>query len=248
MSDSKDRIYANSRGAASPFRFDERVASVFSDMISRSVPSYRPILEMLPTITRAFKKSGHNYYDLGCSLGAGLHAMAEGLKDVDMTAGQLTKLIGIDNSQAMLKRARDHRCPYQNLNLEYIEQDILESEIHLAAMVLMNFTLQFIAIEERKALIERIYQGLVPGGALLLSEKISFSDPQTNAFLTDIHHRFKADQGYSQLEISQKRDAIENVLIPETLEKHTERLKQAGFTVVTPWMQNLQFISILAVK
>lgn len=248
MSDSKDTIYANSHHVVNPFRFDERVASVFTDMISRSVPSYQPILQMLPTITRRFRMTEKNYYDLGCSLGAGLHAMAEGLKQTDSSDQLTAKLIGIDNSEAMLKRARDHRCQHKNLCLNYFEQDLLQTEIQNAAMVLMNFTLQFIAPNQRDQLVKRIFQGLVPGGAFVLSEKISFSNEMTNSVLTDIHHRYKADQGYSQLEISQKRDAIENVLIPETLDAHIKRLTDAGFSIVTPWMQNLQFLSILAVK
>lgn len=268
MTDNKDTLYAsheaNHDGKVSPFQFDERVASVFSDMISRSVPSYQAILAMLPTLTREFRMPHRNYYDLGCSLGAGLHAMAEGLKPLPTTPNHSTlnpnndsrdnssnieaTLIGIDNSKAMLTRAKDYASPYTNLRLEFIEQDLLETQINNAAMVLMNFTLQFIAKESRDGIIDTIYQGLASGGALVLSEKITFAQPDTNQMMTNIHHRYKADQGYSQLEISQKRDAIENVLIPETLDAHTKRLKNAGFSIVTPWLQNLQFVSILAVK
>lgn len=252
MSDSKDTIYANTQsdetGKISPFKFDQRVANVFTDMISRSVPSYQPILAMLPTITREFRMHQHRYYDLGCSLGAGLHAMAEGLKSTPELAEIQTSLIGVDNSEAMLERARTHECPYNNVSVEFIEQDILDTSIEQAAMVLMNFTLQFIAPEHRNHLITRVYEGLVEGGAFILSEKITFANTKTNDAMTNIHHRYKADQGYSQLEISQKRDSIENVLIPETLETHLTRLESAGFSVVTPWLQNLQFISILAIK
>ncbi len=248
MTTKKDTIYANPQQAVSPFRFDDRVASVFNDMISRSVPSYQPILSMLPTITRKFRMSGHNYYDLGCSLGAGLHAMAEGLKHTTGLEDIDAKLIGIDNSSAMLERARELHCPYNNLDVSFIEQDATQTNIEHAAMVLMNFTLQFIATELRDSLVANIYQGLATGGALILSEKITFAEPRTDRVMTDIHHRYKADQGYSQLEISQKRDSIENVLIPETLEAHTRRLQSAGFRVITPWLQNLQFVSILAVK
>ena len=115
-------------------------------------------------------------------------------------------------------------------------------------MVLLNFTLQFIPVEQRDQVIKNTADGLNQGGALILSEKICFADQATNSKMIDIHHRYKADQGYSQLEISQKRDAIENVLIPETLDTHLNRLKYAGFTIVSPWLQNLQFVSILAIK
>lgn len=248
MNKPKDELYSKTRERVERFKFDDNVASVFSDMISRSVPSYQPILSMLPTITREFRQSGANYYDLGCSLGAGLHAMSEGLKhthDLDDVSGHL---IGFDTSKAMIERAREHRCPYDNLTISFIEADILSSEISNAAMVLLNFTLQFLSLDSREAIIRKAYEGLNSGGALILSEKVCYEDTATNAKMIDIHHRYKADQGYSQLEISQKRDAIENVLIPETLETHLQRLRKAGFSIVTPWHQNLQFISILAVK
>lgn len=248
MSNIRDTIYADSHGDVSPFKFDSRVASVFSDMISRSVPSYQPILAMLPTLTREFRKDQHRYYDLGCSLGAGLHAMAEGLKNTDQQANIHAKLIGVDNSSAMLAHAKEFRCPYDNLSIQFYEQDLRQTVIDKAAMVLMNFTLQFVALEDRDQIVANIHQGLAKGGALVLSEKVRYQDTQTADLMTRIHHRYKADQGYSQLEISQKRDAIENVLLPETLDCHITRLRKAGFKVITPWIQNLQFISILAVK
>jgi len=115
-------------------------------------------------------------------------------------------------------------------------------------MVVMNFTLQFIPITQRNQLIKNIYAGLNMGGACVLSEKIELNSDHAQTLMTKIHHQFKADQGYSQLEISQKRDAIENVLVPEPLSAHLTRLEQAGFSTVIPWFQNFQFISILAVK
>ncbi len=251
----KDQIYQaldnQPRAKRGSFVFDERVATVFEDMISRSVPGYQQILEMLPTLTRQCQSSHEiekqaRYYDLGCSLGAGMIAMAQGL-DPEV---KNTTIVGIDNSAAMIDQARQNIGLLENqiTDAELIEQDLLASEISSAMMVLMNFTLQFIALEHRDPLIQHIYDGLHSNGFLVLSEKISFDNDATNQALINIHHQFKADQGYSQLEIAQKRDAIENVLIPETLEAHTQRLKNAGFRIITPWVQNLQFISILAIK
>jgi len=117
-----------------------------------------------------------------------------------------------------------------------------------AAAVLLNFTLQFIPLNQRDTLVEKIFNALNPDGFLVLSEKITLSNTRAEKYLTQIHHQYKSDQGYSQLEISQKRDSIENVLIPETLETHIERLERAGFRLITPWIQNLQFVSVLAIK
>ena len=243
MTQKKDQIYINS-GASSKatvgsFKFDDRVARVFEDMISRSVPGYSQILSMLPTLTRQFQFANLHYYDLGCSLGAAMLAMARGLGDLPHT------LVGIDNSAPMIARAEAN---LDGIPCELIEQDILDAQLQAAGMVVMNFTLQFIPLGQRQALVTHIYEQLCPGGALILSEKIKFDDPLTHRALIGIRHQYKADQGYSDLEISQKRDAIEDVLIPETLESHTARLKDAGFSVITPWVQNLQFVSLLAIK
>jgi len=252
MSDKIDNIYRqktsptdSNTAKTGSFRFDARVADVFNDMISRSVPGYTQILTMLPTLVKQLKQPSSNYYDLGCSLGAGMLAIAQGLNERDLANAHI---IGIDNSTAMLNQAANTLSTFDDVSFELKEQNIQHCDINNAAIVLMNFTLQFIPLNERIAMIKKIYSGLQTGGALILSEKIKFESTSTHELLTDIHHQYKADQGYSQLEIAQKRDAIENVLIPETLETHTQRLKDAGFRIITPWVQNLQFLSILAIK
>ena len=112
----------------------------------------------------------------------------------------------------------------------------------------MNFTLQFIQPDLRDQLINKIYDSLVPGGALLLSEKIKFEDPEVDRLIVDLHHKFKKSMGYSDLEIAQKRSAIENILLPETSQTHFERMNKAGFKQVTTWFQCFNFCSFLAVK
>jgi len=247
MSDKQDQIYrqneASTATSKGSFKFDAQVANVFSDMISRSVPGYRQILEMLPTLVKELQAGGINYYDLGCSLGAGMMAISKGVDKKTRS-----QIIGIDNSAHMLKQAKQRLEAVNGFEFELREQNIQDTNIENASMVLMNFTLQFIPLEERDKMIQTIFDGLAKGGALILSEKIKFKDLATNQCLIDIHHQYKADQGYSQLEIARKRDAIENVLIPETLDTHIERLQSSGFSIITPWVQNLQFISILAVK
>jgi tRNA (cmo5U34)-methyltransferase len=121
-------------------------------------------------------------------------------------------------------------------------------EIRNASFVVLNLTLQFLHPDQRSDVIQKVADGLNSGGALLLSEKICFADSQQQALLTDLHHDFKRAHGYSDLEISQKRSAIENLLIPETLEAHVQRLRGAGFRTVAPWFQCFNFASILAVK
>ena len=245
MSEHKDQIYKTAITAPEKFRFDRRVAVVFEDMISRSVPGYRQILEMLPTLVRYKQALRGNYYDLGCSLGAGMLAMAEGHNKSPRT------IIGVDNSAAMLEQAESNLAAYTAkpaINFQLACEDLLTYSLQNAALTLMNFTLQFIALEQRDEILQNIFNSSVEGGMLVLSEKIKFEQPATNRALIDIHHQYKADQGYSQLEIAQKRDAIDEVLIPETLDTHLNRLRKVGYSVVTPWVQNLQFVSILAIK
>jgi len=249
MNEKRDQLYrkkSSSHDSSGSFKFDARVADVFNDMISRSVPGYQQILEMLPTLVKQIDVKGgqQHYYDLGCSLGAGMLAISQGLNEQSSTQ----KIIGLDNSSAMLSEAQKHLASFKQFNFELKQQNIQQANIENAALVLMNFTLQFIPLNERSDIIKKIHHGLNKGGALILSEKIKFEDEKIHRLLTNIHHQYKADQGYSQLEIAQKRDAIEDVLIPETLNTHIGRLQGAGFKTVTPWVQNLQFISIIAVK
>lgn len=256
MNDQSDNIYKSKIGAVKPFEFNREVTQVFDDMIRRSVPGYAQVLRYLPTLVRTVLKKmptaaqSQRYYDLGCSLGAGLAAMAEGV-DRSLVTKNAFNFIGLDNSAPMITQAQSLLEPVfdeYELSLELSQQDVLKHKFLPADLVLLNFTLQFIELQKRDALIGDIYTALQPGGYLVLSEKLKFEQPLANDLLTEIHHQFKSDQGYSDLEISQKRDAIDNVLIPETLDDHERRLRAAGFKVVTPWLQNMQFVSILAVK
>ena len=251
-----DDIYRTKQKALRPFEFNDSVTRVFDDMIRRSVPGYAQIIEFLPTVVRNLSKQmigsdrSYRFYDLGCSLGAGLLSLAQG---VDRNHHKLAKhsFIGVDSSSPMIAQASKNMSPWFEQNgiaLRLFEQDIVDFNMLPSDLVLMNFTLQFIELPKRANLIAQIFNSLQPGGCLILSEKIRFDDASTNSALTDIHHQFKADQGYTDLEISQKRDAIENVLIPESIDAHISRLESAGFSVVTPWLQNLQFISFLAIK
>jgi len=132
------------------------------------------------------------------------------------------------------------------LPVQVLEADILALPFEPASVVAMNFTLQFIAPEQRLALLAGIRQALLPGGALILSEKLRFADDEEQTLLNDLHLDFKRANGYSELEIAQKRSAIENVMRPDTLQAHTERLRAAGFSKVVPWFQCLNFASLIA--
>lgn len=239
----KDTIYAAPLDKMVDFRFDERVVSVFPDMIQRSVPGYATMISNIGVLAARHVKPNSRCYDMGCSLGAVSLSLRNSL------AGKDCQIIAVDNSAAMIDKARE---VFANDNgdvpVELVCADINDIDISQASVVVMNFTLQFIAPELRQALIQRIYDGLMPGGILILSEKLAFEDEPTNQFHIDSHHDFKRANGYSDMEISQKRSALEKVLIPETLTVHQTRLKQAGFVFVEKWYQCFNFVSMVAVK
>jgi len=245
VTNSPDRIYATRQAQVSDFAFNEDVVRVFPDMIKRSVPGYPTIVENLGVLAAQFAQPGSALYDLGCSLGAVTQAMRRHVKS------EGCRVIGVDNSAAMVTRCHEYLHAQDSmfqelLPYELIEGDILALDFQPASVVALNFTLQFIEPERRLELLTRIRQSLLPGGALILSEKLRFEDEAEQALLTDLHITFKRANGYSELEIAQKRSALENVMKPDSLQQHRERLLAAGFRQVTPWFQCLNFASLVA--
>ncbi len=239
----KDTIFAHPLGEIAGFTFDESVAAVFPDMIQRSVPGYSTVVAISGVLAERFSQPATCIYDLGCSLGATTLAMARRLP-----RGHC-EIVAVDNSPAMLDRLRqilDQQSLPVAVHLRC--EDIATTEISGASVVALNFTLQFVDVAQRLQLLKRIYAGMRPGAVLILSEKIRFADPALNTLFIDLYHDFKRTQGYSDLEISQKRSALENVLLPETLNDHRARLKQAGFTRVAVWFQCFNFSSLVAFK
>ncbi|MEW5838950.1 MAG: carboxy-S-adenosyl-L-methionine synthase CmoA [Pseudomonadota bacterium] len=237
----RDRIYASDQDAV-PFCFDARVAAVFPDMIRRSVPGYELILQSLPWLAARIVQPHSTVYDLGCSLGASSHAVRHGLE-----ATPACRIVAVDNSAAMLERAEEWLASFRAATpIELHCADVLDFPLENASLVMLNFTLQFIAQEQRLNLLQRIRAALRPGGVLLLSEKIAIEDAPLAELITELHHDFKRAQGYSELEIAQKRQALDNVLIPETLAAHQNRLLQARFAASEVWLQHTRFVSLLA--
>ncbi|AIY65251.1 carboxy-S-adenosyl-L-methionine synthase CmoA [Pseudoalteromonas piratica] len=239
---SKDNIYA-SQQAVKDFTFDERVVEVFPDMIQRSVPGYATIVSTMGKLAGQYAQNNSNLYDLGSSLGAVTLSMR---RNIDK---QNCQIIAVDNSAAMVERCKLHLEGFRSDVPVTVElADINEIEINNASVVALNFTLQFIPQPQRFALLEKVYQGLKPGGVLLLSEKVKGENTLVDDLLIDLHHDFKRANGYSELEISQKRSAIENVMRPETLNAHFERLSDIGFQHTQVWYQCFNFCSMIAIK
>jgi len=242
MSD-KDRIFEQEIGQAGDFVFDRRVVRVFPDMINRSVPGSSLVVPMIGLLARRYAQEGSTLYDLGCSLGAVALAMSKAVGDKPV------RIVAVDNSPDMIARFYELlEKETEGAPIEVLEQDIRDTVISDASVVVLNFTLQFVELQDRPALLQRIASGLRPGGVLVLSEKLRFEDTREQQCLTDWHHDFKRTQGYSELEIARKRDALENVLRPETEATHRKRLIEAGFSEVYRWYQGFSFASFVALK
>jgi len=244
----KDTLFQDPSLEAERFAFDRRVVRVFPDMIRRSVPGYGVIIPSIALLARRYVQPDSNLYDLGCSLGAVSFAILDAVPD------RGNQLIAIDQSAEMIRKIKtlaDERrqaASIEEIPLRIEEADILETPVDNASFVVLNFTLQFIEPALREALVKKIAAGMRPGGALVLSEKIRFADDGEEARQYAWHLDFKRAQGYSELEIARKRDALEKTLRPDTIETHFERLHHAGFSGACRWFQCFNFASIVAFR
>lgn len=243
MNDPRDTLYADPLSDHGLFTFDDSVARVFPDMIKRSVPGYPTIISMTGLLAGRYTVEGSAVYDLGCSLGASTLAMRQNIR----TPG--CRIISVDNSTAMLERCKSivdtdtHDTP-----VSLILADLEDVAIENASVVVLNFTLQFIPRALRDDIVARIYRGLLPGGIMVLSEKVTFEDSHLDALNIELHHQFKRANGYSDMEVARKRSALENVLVPETLTQHKQRIASVGFSSCDVWFQCFNFASLIALK
>jgi len=219
--EARDTVYSTPRNQIGDFTFNAEVARVFDDMITRSVPIYQATQLVSAKVASEVYQPGTRIYDLGCSTGETIIRVAE---ECPESKGNI---IGIDSSQEMLKRAEEklsNDCAILQLG------DVTDVNIENASVVYLNFTLQFIPEFKRPKLLQNIRAGLTENGVLVLAEKLTHHNPKLESLLVSLHHGYKREQGYSELEISQKRDALERVLTPLTENENRTLLRQAGFS------------------
>lgn len=230
----KDDIYSKPMDPLPPFSFNENVAEVFDDMISRSVPCYKETQLLIANTVLTFYKQNTNLYDLGCSTG-------ETFKTLASLTKQNIKMIGIDYSMPMIEKAKE-KC--KNIkDVQFIYDDVLNIKYNNASVVVLNYLLQFISISKRIELLRMLKNSLNSGGVVIIFEKI-VSKHFKEDFI-QIHEKFKEQQGYSKMEIKQKREALENVLIPLTYEENKLIIKDSGFTKVEKCFQYLNFCGMI---
>ena len=239
---STDNLYAQDAGNGK-FQFNESVARVFDDMLERSVPMYRECTLVAVEWCLRSARKGSTVYDLGCSTGTLLKELA---KRLPPDSG--VKLVGVDNSAPMLEKAHAKMADLET-QWEFIEADLAKDFLmQNASVVVMNYTLQFLPPAARLMMLKKIFAALNPGGCLVLIEKIIAESPEFDAGLIAMHHEFKRAKGYSELEISKKREALENVLIPLKASENESLLKQAGFASVEMFFKWNNFAGFVALK
>lgn len=225
-----------------PFEFDEAVAQVFDDMVSRSVPLYRDVMISATQWTLAYVQPHSAIVDVGCSTGTFLELVGRLLQHP-------ATLIGLDNAEPMLQQAKTKLAsvqPHHQVTLVQTEAEAYDFSD--CSVVVMNYTLQFLPLKKRRSLLSKIYQGLNPGGLLFLSDKVISPWPQLQETMTEHYERFKAKNGYAQREIERKKEALENVLIPLTEHQLREMLHQSGFERLDSLMKQHNFMTFVALK
>ena len=255
----KDDIYSHPLNPIEPFKFDSHVARVFDDMIARSIPNYLQMQKSISQLAQDFAQPGTTVWDLGCSTGTTIILLRESLQLLPVT------LYGVDNSAAMIEQCRaklnslaiplslgiptDSPPPKQTgPSVHLLCADLQEATITNASVVVLNYTLQFLAPGVRHRVLEKIVSGIVPGGLLIVSEKVTHSDPLLNTAINSLYLSFKQTQGYSELEISQKREALENVLIPASIEENLALIQHAGLPNPQLLCKQLNFATFVAIK
>ena len=234
-----DNVFAKPLSSVKAFEFDDEVTQVFDDMIGRSVPGYDLLVRMIALYADLFITAGSAVYDLGCSTGMMSRVIAQQVRSTKVS------IYAIDNSASMINKCREN---HSTINIEWECNDIEKVDIQNASMVVLNLTLQFIKPEKRDELLKKIYLGLNSGGVLVLSEKVEYENINQQKMMTELYQGFKKIQGYSDLEISQKRAALENVLISDSPDEHKRRLAESGFTQIYDCFHCFNFVSYLAVK
>jgi len=242
----KDNVFAIEGKGVEDFSFNKQVVSVFDDMVERSVPFYGEMQRMTAELAADFATEGSNLYDIGCSTATTMLALD---KAINPERAHVT-LQGIDNSAEMLKRAEKKladaglRHPFRLLESDLHKGLLIEN----ASVVTMLLTLQFIRPLHRERVVRDIFNGLNENGALILVEKVTSEDTIFNRLFIDHYYEYKRRNGYSEMEIANKREALENVLIPYRMEENFELLRLVGFRHMEVFFRWYNFCGIIALK
>ncbi|MGE0173528.1 MAG: carboxy-S-adenosyl-L-methionine synthase CmoA [Oligoflexales bacterium] len=225
-----------------PFRFDQEVAAVFDDMARRSIPLYEDVTKTCVFWALRYYQPNTAIYDVGCSTGTTLDLISRNLQIP-------AHFFGVDNSEAMIEKASEKlkNVPPRH-ELQLLCEDVTTTKFKRSSVVIVNYTMQFLPINERQILFKRIYESLVPGGILILSEKVVSSSAQVQETFNQIYYQYKMAKGYSKREIERKKESLENILIPLPESQYREMLLAAGFAHAESVVRWNNFVSMIAIK
>jgi len=238
-----DRLYSKKLKTVTDFKFDRRVADAFDDMIVRSVPFYHELQRMIVELAARFVQKRSNVYDLGCATGTTLSMLSKAFSDPTV------RFYGIDSSREMIRQAESKLAGFNDRRLTLVRQDLNSlGRLSRPSVVIMAFTLQFLEPLDRRTIVASIHDSLIGNGCLILTEKVFGADHLTSRLMGDLHDDFKRRNRYSELEIAQKRQALENTLIPYRLDDIVRLLYECGFPIVEIFFKWLNFAGLIAVK
>ena len=243
MAKIKDKLFARKRHRVGDFNFGKKTAVVFDDMLGRSVPFYAEMQRMMGEMAADFAEPGTSVYDLGCSTCTTFLALDRAVKKEVL-------FVGVDSSPDMLSQARKKLSQRRmGHKVQLVCADLNKGiDVENASVVILNLTLQFVRPLYRHRLIRRVAGGIRKGGCLILIEKVLSKNSTLNRLFINYYHLFKERNGYSRMEISQKREALENVLIPYRVEENMEMLLNNGFSACEIFFKWYNFYGIIALK
>ncbi|TAK61522.1 carboxy-S-adenosyl-L-methionine synthase CmoA [Methylobacter sp.] len=239
----KDQVFKEAIQKTADFKFGTAVASVFDDMVNRSVPFYGEMQRMIAEQAADYAKSGTDVYDLGCATGTTLIGM-------NTSINEDIRFIGIDDSPEMLVKCQTKleeagfKRPFE-LRVADLNQNV---DISNASVAILCLTLQFVRPINRAKLLKCIFDGLHRGGVLILVEKILAEDGVFNRDFIKYYYNHKRRNNYSEMEISQKREALENILIPYKSTENITLLLDTGFAHCEVFFKWYNFVGLIAVK
>lgn len=230
------------------WEFDADVTDVFDDMLERSIPQYDVMRQTVFEVGCRFQREGADIVDLGCSRGTAVAPFIDRF-------GAHNRFWLVEVSPPMLEAVRTRFSGYlkgpdgRDGIVKIVDLDLRETFPPVSAcLTLCVLTLQFTPIEHRLHILQRIYDHTLPGGALVLVEKVLGASAEIDDIMVNVYYDHKRRVGYTDDQIERKRLSLEGVLVPVTSRWNEELLRMTGFTRVDCFWRWMNFAAWIAVK
>ena len=223
------------------WKFDEQVSQHFDTHVRKSVPLYEEVQKAVIEISEWFIRDNSVVYDLGSSTGETISLLLQ-----KHSRKKNVRFIGVEESLPMIEIARK-KCSSELV--QFLQQHIEEiNEFANIDLVLSLYTLQFLPLWKRKKVLQRIYNGLVEGGAFIFVEKIRAENSLFEDIWNDLYWDFKQENGLNEQQVIKKAQSLRGVLIPLSLTENLSLLSDVGFQCMDTFIKWHNFAGIIAVK